>query len=308
MIHNITKRYDCGTKRVGTYVVALIDILGQSDALDQWRERPRDEFGNNSSFWNGVLDSYGKVHMWRKMFERTFSRFKEISGTLRAQEADKLADSGPSYLEFGDMSLGFSHFSDTIIVFSPIKNQYGFFNVVNLAAFPCVSGMLLLHALADGTALRGAVEIGMAGEFPDFGFYGPVLADAHRLESKCADYPRIMIGRQLIHFLRKSVENPEPRPFGEANRVLTGDLLLPLIAQDDKGCHFVDYLGQSMKSFANECDPGTWENLCGQAMKFVMNARDRFKGKGNRVADDITEKYNRVFDYFRSRKIEVPSL
>jgi hypothetical protein len=45
--------------------------------------------------------------------------------------------------------------------------------------------------------VRGGIEIGLGAELDDREIFGSGISEAYRLESKIADWPRILIGKQL---------------------------------------------------------------------------------------------------------------
>ena len=99
---------------------------------------------------------------------------------------------------FQHMSIEVLQFSDTLVAFCPLVNVHGCLTLEPVCAFLLCLGRTLLLSLSKQTPLRGAIEIGLAGRFPQTDLYGPVLAAAHRLESKVAEYPRIIVGSNIL--------------------------------------------------------------------------------------------------------------
>ena len=60
---------------------------------------------------------------------------------------------------------------------------------------------MLVH-LGKGNPIRGAIEIGVAVDWKEFGIYGSALHSAYSLENSVAKYPRVIIGDELLKYLQ----------------------------------------------------------------------------------------------------------
>jgi hypothetical protein len=76
--------------------------------------------------------------------------------------------------------------------------------------------------------------------------YGPALARAYVLESKVAHYPRIVIGEELNRYL-EAVAGQQATTGEERAHVGLALRSLKLLAIDDDGHTFLDYLGEDIK-------------------------------------------------------------
>ena len=282
--------------KFGHHVVALVDFVGQSSELEKWNYLPTHE-GELQEFIRAAKASYGRIETWRSEFEKYFQMFVsgyEIpTGAIRG-----VPDGGLSLRDFHKIELKFMRFSDTIVVYSPLVNQNGYLNVTNICACITVTGTLLLASLAARQIpFRGAIEIGMAAELGGGDLYGPALARAHHCESKVADYPRVVVGPDLIQLLNDLRENQDQFGPERVNRG-TADLCLQMLAQDDSGNWFVDYLNDAMVGpFTN---PTQKENSYSLAYKFILDESDRFRAEGNEC---LLRRYGRLVDYFKSRGV-----
>lgn len=66
--------------------------------------------------------------------------------------------------------------------------------------------------MASKKAFRAGVEVGLGTELDNGEIYGPVLYKAYELESKVAEYPRIVVGKELINYLTTLVNAHEQLP------------------------------------------------------------------------------------------------
>ncbi|TAL33967.1 MAG: hypothetical protein EPN93_13120 [Spirochaetes bacterium] len=93
-------------------------------------------------------------------------------------------------------------FSDSIIIYSPISDDdrqlylQGVFSTITACA---AAYTILMH---DEIIFRGGIDIGIAFEIGNEEIYGSALVKAYELESKTARYPRIVIGDELVAFLK----------------------------------------------------------------------------------------------------------
>lgn len=169
----------------GEYCLAIIDILGQQDQLRDWQDHPATE-AEHKKFLLAVQSA-------RELIESLRAGFAAIGNSNTPSPAiSVLAISNPLVQEYQEWALPdirVFQFSDTLVAHGklPCGNE----NSRILGPVHLLQHLadLFLSTLATGHALRGAVEIGNAIELSDNEIYGPVLADAHKLESRCAQYP-----------------------------------------------------------------------------------------------------------------------
>jgi hypothetical protein len=104
-----------------------------------------------------------------------------------------------------------------------------------------------LLSLAAGHPVRGGIDIGIGMEIEEDEIYGPCLAKAYTLESKIAQYPRIVIGPECLNYLHQMSEQPPENIFAQAG-IVTAKACLDLLTIDDDGCAIVDYLGEAFRT------------------------------------------------------------
>lgn len=283
---------DPGTVMFGHHVVAIIDFLGQASKLAQWDFLPRSP-QEEAQFVNAIRKSFGLIHASREDFEKYFTLWQENIRVPDNALVDQ-PDRREVLLKFQENLLGFMHFSDTIVVYSPLKNQYGYLNVGGVCGFIWVCGTLMLSALFQRIVFRGAIDIGMAGCFPKADLYGPALAKAHFLESKVAKYPRIVVGPSLLDYLQFHVDGPDTDGPARANHVMAAKCLR-MLSEDSDGSWIIDYLNDD--TFASpRSDKSARCRLKDGAAKFVDDELERFKSEGNAI---LVERYECLAAYFQ---------
>jgi hypothetical protein len=125
-------------------------------------------------------------------------------------EIAKEVDSLPHIQEFlENRPTGKVHsqsFSDTNIWFTPVSDQEGRLFSATISRLMLGVGIAHLLALSRGTPCRGGIALACGtdaiGKITGAEeIYGPALIEAYQLESKRADYPRVVVGDYLIKFM-----------------------------------------------------------------------------------------------------------
>ncbi len=279
---------------LGLHVVALIDLLGQSHLLEKWNYMPTD-LTPSHPWAQAVRETLGVVELWRDEFQNGYDQFQKHFDTLADQASvGKPEDQRRQHEQYRTSSLSSAHFSDTIIFYSPLQNEHGYWQAKNICQMLVASGALLLEALNEKTVFRGAIEVGMLTHFQTGDPYGPALARAHHLESKVADYPRIVVGPGVLSYLDAVERTPGTDAPTRAIQALAAQCRT-YITQDSGGCWIVDYLNVAFENAGG--DPVSWRKLQGDAFKFVQAEHARFQSKGD---SKLAERYKRLEAYFGS--------
>ncbi len=238
------------------YFVLLLDILGQKNELRRW-EKLMPGGVAAPEMLQAVRGSLGRVINLKNTFQRISASLED--GVTQSVTRGLIAlqtPAGPERERYNALSGAvpkWLHFSDMLVAYAPAT--IGPSKDWNIAALHRMLGAacgVMPTFLAQATPLRGALCIGGGIEDREVSFYGPALAEAHRLESEVADYPRIVLSRELRDFIRSQ----PPENTGTANLYVRNGFRLcqQLIGDDTDGETIVDYLG-----------PGAWELVEGKA-------------------------------------------
>jgi hypothetical protein len=153
---------------------------------------------------------------------------------------------------------------------------------------------MMVGGLAQGFAFRAGIAIGAGycGEQGDI--YGPVLAEAYRLESEVAVYPRVVLSDDMVNWLRAI--GPRPCPSDMETRVTLDlrDDCLDSVMKDGDGVFAIDYLKPKMFKVLGE-PTEVVRTICAMKKfvdKMVETHRDNPK---------VLAKYGWVSDYMTSR-------
>ena len=179
--------------RFGDHLVACFDLLAQSNRLLEVPKKPERE-----ETIQYLKETVGVVLDLRKQFEQYFAAEADVSASFSPRE-QKLLD---------DTRLFHWGFSDTYIVAVAFHSDDAVAAVVYaIYRTMCAASLTWLVNLSTGHPLRGGMEIGPATDIGPAEVYGPALVEAHCLEAKIAEYPRIMVGQRCIRFLRRVAQD-----------------------------------------------------------------------------------------------------
>jgi hypothetical protein len=263
------------------YLVAFLDVLGQSDKFEQLR-LPKTA-AEHAAVQETIRGTVRFVSDLRPRFGIQFDAFE--AGLLKDQ---------PSIKKFHPAFVGLA---DSFVTFVPIRNgdQQLTTNIRMFSALAAAC-IIMLISLASNHALRGGIDIDLATEMTAGEIYGTALMRAYRLESRVADYPRILIGDGLWTYLllgQQVTENPSTE-IG----VFLKDLIqkqMALITEDTDGRRILNYLGLGIASIAK---PGKADMLVKPAYQFVLDEQQRWLSVGNTKE---TGRYAILRQYFEER-------
>jgi hypothetical protein len=148
--------------------------------------------------------------------------------------------------------------------------------------------------LACGHTMRGGIDIGVGIELSDDEIYGAALSRAYQLENRIAQYPRIVLGDELISYIQSKRLATKGDFFSEANKEMA-DLCTELIAIDTDGLPFIDYLGKGFKQHIAKND--TYD-IVKKAYDFIMKESVRCQD----IRDSkLAFRYTLLRNYFEAR-------
>jgi hypothetical protein len=149
-------------------------------------------------------------------------------------------------------------------------------------------------SLAAKHPLRAGIDVGVAVRVSDHEIYGAALERAYTLESHCAQHPRIVVGQELLSYLRQVKDQPHDTTEAQIGS-LRAESALRFIFQDADGHPALDYLGSEVHDVvAASLTPATVQ----QAYDFVVSEQARWRAGGN---EGRADRYRKVREYFESR-------
>lgn len=175
--------------RFGDYLIGYFDVLGQSNRLLEFSKAPPER----EDAIQHLKQTVGVILGVRRCFEQYFEAEEELSASLPLDARGILNHAG--LVHWG--------FSDTYIVAVALRGDDQMSAVIySIYRTICAASLTWLVSLSRGHPLRGGIEIGPAADIGPAEVYGPALVEAHRLESRIAEYPRIMVGPRCLRLLQ----------------------------------------------------------------------------------------------------------
>lgn len=182
------------------YLVAIIDLLGQSNALMKIRELPRTDEQRAAAI-EAIRNSAGRVNAVRKSFENFLNQLT-IPTPAILQSIPQ--EQQPEFLRLRRTEIQRRWFSDTLVLSVCLLEEPGRapVNAANgvWATLFGLAGMSLI-AMTGGIPLRGGVDVGLGLNLFHNEVYGPVLVSAHDLECRVAEYPRVVVSPNVLSYL-----------------------------------------------------------------------------------------------------------
>lgn len=278
---------------LGTHVVCILDVLGQQSGLQRWAQLPPSGKPNAETF-NAIKYTLGSILGLREMFETQF----KILNTPQLP-ADQLESLCPAtrdrFHRVRDCQLSSQQFSDTFVFYAPLHNDHGDILVTPLFRMLAACCLVFTAALSAKTPLRGAIAIGLGTEIEPGNFYGPALAEAHHLEAKVADYPRIILSEGAARFAAGNAgfsadEQVEAmtREMSEANRLL--------LCRAPDGPMMVDVIGPGIRHLQG-AKPAA-ESPVHDAYRFARQELARFTKLGDKKH---AQRYEKLLAYMTEK-------
>lgn len=277
--------------QVGYYVVCVIDVLGQKEKLALWSRLPLDGSLTPDLLW-GLKKTAGVVIGFAEVFERYFATVAEC--TMPDIQAKASPQERTKHARFRSCDLRTQQFSDTFVFYAPLANEHGDLSPVAIHRMIGACSTALLTSLAAMVPVRGGITIGTGLELKESNFYGPALAEAHFLESRVAEYPRVVASPQVIRFLDDLIHatgaDEITRMMGELAKDCRKQFVL-----DVENIWMVDFLNLDIPP-SGSADAIRSAILWSKA--FVESEANRFREQGTQK---LADRYDKLKSYFDSR-------
>jgi hypothetical protein len=273
------------------YLVVFIDLLGQKDALRKITKIPTNDI-EKQEFIEHVKNSVVKVLHLRESFEDHFDVANSYvpDTTLVAPELRE------EFIASQETEVIFNGFSDSVIIAVPLMNSDENYTAINgvYSALVATCGIGLLF-LSVGIPFRAGLDVGIGTRINEKEVYGLALERAYYLENCLAEYPRYLVGDELINYLF-SVENQQPKTrLGLVAKNLAG-FCRRMIIQDTDGRYMLDFLGDIVQeTYKDSID----KDIVIAAEQFIISTYNKYIDQNN---NKLSSRYYRLISYFNSRK------
>lgn len=282
------------TVGLGWYAVAFFDILGQQERL---RSIHLPEHRNDPKAMEDVREAlratYGAVLQMRDDFKSAFDAYARSRDEMDLSGLDE-----QQRIEFRSLvnePIRFRGFSDSLVVYLPLRpNDAAKLPVRGIYGILSAAAVAFTCSLARGHPIRGGIDVGVGVIHGEDEIYGPALSRAYTLESRVADYPRVVVGEELVKYIRAHANQPQ-------DSLLTGvgakiaSRCAELLTIDCDGHPIVDHMGQHIHDLISSKIDGA---VIKCAYEEVIKSVEHFKAKRD---SRLAFRYNTLLDYFDDR-------
>ncbi len=272
------------------YLVVFLDILGQRRILREIKNLPTNE-KEKDSFISNLKQAIGKVDKVRDAFQDFFEAASSYVPNTKLVPPEHREE----FIASQKSEAYFYGFSDSIIIAVPMMSDDENCTAINgvYSALVATSGIGLI-ALAATITLRAGLDVGVATQIEGKEIYGPALERSYFLESHLAEYPRFVVGNELINYLHL-VENQQYK--SRLGMVAKGvaKFCRQMIIQDTDGRFMLDFMGVRSKETAHNSIDTEVVKL---ARDFVVSQHKKYFDEENQK---LASRYFRLMRYFNSR-------
>ena len=263
-------------EHIGFYVCSLIDILGQKEKLMKLNDISLDE--SISIF----QQTYGNVNKFREYTNDSISFVNQIKSKHNFKNS------------FTSNLIEMKSFSDLITSYVSLGNNEHKLQFQGIYFLLLSNCEVFLKMLANGIALRGGIDLGMAMKNDENELYGSALLNPYIIESKVTKSIRIVIGQTLYNYIQETSSNEYLNDKLLDLNIRYAQLCKKLIKQDTDGEYILDYLSdefKEMKSFTSYYE---------KAKQFLDTEYNNLRKKQE---FDVAKKYQQAIKYFESKEI-----
>jgi hypothetical protein len=274
------------------YLVVFCDHLGQRQKLRKLTGIPTIEEDQNK-FIELTKESIGRVIQIRDAFKDYFEASKACETNVNRVRPELREEFIASQKRANLIYYGMS---DAIVIAVPLMSEADDCSAINAVydAFVATCGIGLL-SLSIHVPMRAGLDVGVATQIEDKEIYGPALESAFYLESNLAEYPRLLVGKELLSYLYW-VENKKCETRLGLVAKETAKFCREMIIRDSDGRFMLDFLGNKIKESS---DGVIDKKLVADALDFVIVSHKQY----HKTEDEALEsRYFRLLRYFESRK------
>lgn len=230
------------TVYLANYVTLFLDVLGQKNVINNLVNIPEKE-SEEKEVIEILKESAGFVIMMRNMLGSFFRNAAKLS-ELGKQQSVAMKN---ILITLHEVKIIQKYFSDSFI-FSVCLMEKGNNMVPMSGLYNTIYGACFTQfaTLAIGKPLRGGIDVGLSIEIEENEIYGRSLSSAYALERDVANYPRIVVGKELYNMIYEFTNIDEKDSFTKLNKFLAKECM-KLIFKDYDNNYALDYLSPSIK-------------------------------------------------------------
>lgn len=264
---------------IESYVLSLIDILGQKKELLKLNELSSKPSINQKEINNIFNNTYGTIKKFRKHMNEAMDWLNKVKDENKK--------------DFNSNNLEVNSFSDLITSYVSLRDDNDTIQFEGIYFLLFGNGLVFLQMLSEKKPLRGGIDIGLGIKHNYNEIYGSALSRAYYLESEISKSIRIVIGESLYKYISDTASADI-----ESNDLLDYNIYwakkcLEIIKKDVDEQYIINYLSkpfQEMESFKFHHN---------NALKFIKSEMDKFKLEKK---DKEFKMYEETYIYLQSKE------
>jgi hypothetical protein len=272
--------------RYGYRLVALVDVLGQQDELETLA--PLSITADSEKIADIMDRTAGRVRWVRETLSDRFRVAPEYvrpSGGFTPEQAGE-------YLALRQLTFKTSGIGDTFVVSVPLAERSFGPAQAALATWSTLHSLAAtwLQSVSGQLPLRGGIDVHIGLEIFPNEVYGLPLARAHQLESKAAEYPRVLIGDGLLRYLEALEKQPRSTRWNAMAATMASECRRLICMAPDDGRSMLHPLSPDILSLNPLLREFAQKGAAWAHQEFV-----RFNREGN---PKLADRYRRLLTYF----------
>lgn len=276
----------------GYYSLAFIDVLSQRDKLSKITAIP-DNDEQKENFYEQWRETFGVVDEYRIMFSKFFDTFSNYKPPkiprLTPEQAKMLKRLMKSEIKKQELS-------DSMIYYVPLMERPDRLSISSIHSLLSGCAGTFLIGLAEKLICRGGIDVGIAGVFFGGEIYGPALSRAYLLESRLAQFPRIVVGDEFCKYILSEM-NCQGDGVDAAHRRMWAKDCADWIIIDVDGAQILDYAGPVTKRVFPKL-----QSSVDLALKFASEEWKKFREQGD---VKLAGRYYMLWNYLATRREQV---
>jgi hypothetical protein len=278
--------------RFGYWFVAYLDLVGIRRAFANTNFVPGEDAAKADELIPLLRASVGAIRDMRKGLENYFAGMANADPEGRVF-ADLPPEKAAQAMRLRKTRVRRDAVSDGIVVACSLGPEDGHFPIRGVYEGIGACSTMMLIQLAAGRPIRGGLDVGTGIEVDDE-LFGAAGVNAYELESKRAQYPRLVVGDGLYKYLHASLRAPGQEVEREFERRMAQGCL-NLLKKDDDDHWIVDYAGPHAHKLFLNGSPGP--DVVEGAKTFARRTRDEFRVNAREDAQKLFERYSRLVRY-----------
>jgi hypothetical protein len=230
------------------YIVAYLDLLNQRKKIIDMDELDLANEVDQEKFKTLFDETCGTVKRFK---ESIVSSLNTFCNNFKEQSDSPVSKYFKEEAEFAKANLKFDSIGDTVIIFLPIQDSNGLYHPEIINQIFCTLSLCFLMHLVAGKVFRGGIEIGKGMEIETNKLYGPAIVKAYNLENDIAQYPRIVIGKDLIEHILNGAKHIEGDPQLTGKKLSYKSCFKQMLIDGD-GNYILDYFRKDIFDFIIE--------------------------------------------------------